>query len=150
MSYKQRLGSILIESETIAFDSVRGMFFNPKTKTDYGTSPPAGGWPISWFSDDAGNIIVPLAPGGVAKNASEAATMKTQIAQQLAQQGMMSQQVANQQIQNSTPVTNATITNANSTTTTTTQLQAVVPDNKWLVYGAVALGAWFLFFRGRR
>ncbi len=82
---KLGIGDILYESGEIAFDTDRSMFFNPKTKVDYGPTPPPGGWEIPWYAK-GNQIIVPVGPAGVAKTQAEAQELKIQTGLSLASQ----------------------------------------------------------------
>lgn len=86
MSGFRSLGDILQESATISFDTSTGLFFNPVTGTSYGSNPPPGGWPISWYKDSSGQVQVPTGPGAVAQTPAQAAALAQTVVQQLAAQ----------------------------------------------------------------
>lgn len=140
------LGEVLYESATIAFDSNRGIYFNPATNVDYGSTPPDGGWKINWWGSP-GDIHVPIGQGVIAQTQAQADSIKSQVQAQLTGAGSS---------------TNATNQNSgqNVNTLPSTQLVTSLWDylqqhsmfgvsDSYLAIGAVVI-AGYMMFHGRR
>lgn len=84
--FQHGLGDLLYESGSIAFDTVSKLFVNPQTGTTYGPTPPAGGWPISWYESSSGQVVAPTGPGAVSQTADQAAALVSKVVQQLSAQ----------------------------------------------------------------
>lgn len=156
------LGDILQESATIAFDTSTGLFFNPQTKTTYGPTAPAGGWPISWYQDSAGQVQVPVGPGAVSQTADAAQQLANTVVQQLAAQGKTvtapQASVSAPTVASTSPAT--TPSTAAPATGSSTDLLYNIPSTNaniditqlwanywWLIL--IAGGAAFLYFRSK-
>jgi len=99
------LGDILYESSTIAFDTTRGMYFNPITNVDYGAMPPSGGWAISWYGTPS-DIHVPVGQGVLSQTQGQADILKAQVLAQLTGSGSSTN--ASNQTQNQNVTTQPT------------------------------------------
>ena len=137
-------GEVLYESATIAFDTGRGIYFNPVTKLDYGVNPPAGGWPISWYGT-VGNVNVPVGPGVVAQTQEQANLIKQQVQTQLTSTN------ANTQTQ-STNVTTNPVDPAAGILEYLQNHELFGIQDTYIAIGGVVLLGWYMFGgrRGRR
>ncbi len=114
-----------------------GTYFDTVTGQQFGTTPPTGVSPISWYAGAGGQIVVPVGPGAVAQTQAEAQAMQTKVATDLAAQAQSQ--------------TTNTVQNQGNTTT----IMSLATGTDWLsnpwVLGGGALAVYFLFFRkGRR
>lgn len=145
------LGEILYESAEIAFDTVRGMFFNPITKQDYGTKPPPGGWEISWYGTPDGQVIVPVGDGGVAKTAEQAAALKAQVSAELVARaatdsvnyGAYAANTETKAAAGIVPTQTATAATQTTATTTTATTSTTSSPNIISSFKLPAVPAWF-------
>lgn len=143
----QGLGETLYESASIAYDSSRGIYFNPTTNVDYGVNPPDGGWKINWWGSP-GNINVPIGQGVIAQTQAQADNIKALVQAQLTGTG------------NSTNASNQS-SSQNVVTSPTTQMatgiwdylqshsMVGVPDS-YLAIGAIVLAGFVMFHSSRR
>lgn len=141
------LGDTLYESATIAYDTGRGIYFNPTTNVDYGPMPPTGGWAINWYGTP-GNITVPVGQGVIAQTQAQADIIKSQVQAQLTGTGSS---------------VNASTATAPVTTNPTTQPSTGIMDylqgnsmfgisDLYLAIGVVMVGGFIMFHghKGRR
>lgn len=143
------LGETLYESASVAFDTTRGIYFNPINNVDYGVAPPSGGWPINWWGSP-NDIHVPVGQGVIAQTQGQADTMHALVQAQLTGTG------------SSTNASNQS-SSQNVTTSPTTQLATGLWDylqghsmfgvqDTYLAIGAVLLAGYYMTHksRGRR
>lgn len=145
------IGDLLYETSQIAFDTATGLFVNPQTKTTYGSTPPAGGWPVSWYQDSSGKIQVPTGPGAVAQDAQAAKEIAATVVQQLAAEGTPAPSSASA---TTTPASGSPLVTGPSSgdvlynipsTNASVDLTTLWHNYWWLIL--IAGAATFLFFR---
>ena len=137
------LGDLLWESATIAFDSVSGKFINPQDGTVYGTEPPAGGWPISWYKDNGDNTVVLNQPG------APQTTVEAVNASLAAQQASANAQTPNAQQVSQTAGSNATsIISGQGVYDLLNGEYFGGKISGWMLLGASVVGLWVMKGRG--